>query len=391
MSLFKNENETAFTGGRKHFTDVIKNTGEGNLLVWKQPEEDFNTNSTLIVMPGETAIFVNNGTIEQTFTNGRYKLSTSNYPFISRLRNAFSGGISTFNCVVYFVRDADSKEILWGSDSPIPVRDKKYDIVTYVRARGAYKIHIDNPEILLKKLLGSNVRLLGQEELDEYFVNSFSGIIKSTVSDCLNSYEQEMIGLEAHLLEFSQQIQPQIDVAVRDYGLSCVSFILSALDFDHSRYDDIDQKQIDSYIDKVKTAQGNKAAMDILGSAWGQQQAANILNNLAQNPGAGGIGAAGAGMGMGFAAGNVFGDMARQMFAPLGGQNLQQQQPSPPSTQAVSSRFAPKNSPQRQDNPASEGKEDIMETLGKLKQLLDAGFITQEDYEKKKTEILSRM
>ena len=67
------------------------------------------------------AIFIKGGTVEQTFENGTYKLSTENYPFISRLRNAFTGGISTFNCVVYFVRKAHSEEILWGTDSPIHV------------------------------------------------------------------------------------------------------------------------------------------------------------------------------------------------------------------------------------------------------------------------------
>lgn len=35
--------------------------------------------------------------------------------------------------------------------------------------------------------------------------------------------------------------------------------------------------------------------------------------------------------------------------------------------------------------------EDPMETLGKLKKLLDAGLIEQAEYDAKKTEILSRM
>ena len=104
MSLFgRNPYEEFYNGGKKHWTDVIKNSGPGELLIWRQPEEDFNTNSTVIVMPGEQAIFIKEGNVEQVFDNGTYRLSTENYPFISRLRNAFSGGISTFNCVVYFV------------------------------------------------------------------------------------------------------------------------------------------------------------------------------------------------------------------------------------------------------------------------------------------------
>ena len=92
MALFgKNPNESAYISGKKHWADVIKNSGSGDLLIWRQPEEDFNTQSTLIVMPGEEAIFLKGGVIEQTFDNGTYKLSTENYPFISRLRNAFTG------------------------------------------------------------------------------------------------------------------------------------------------------------------------------------------------------------------------------------------------------------------------------------------------------------
>src|SRR3989339_731363 len=158
MSLFsKNANEANYVGGKKHWTDVIKNSGSGELLIWRQPEEDFNTHSTVIVMPGEEAIFIKGGVIEQVFENGTHKLSTENYPFISRLRNVFSGGISTFNCVVYFVRKAHSMEILWGTASPIQVRDPVMMIMTSVRARGAYKVNIDNGAKFLTKLLGNNV------------------------------------------------------------------------------------------------------------------------------------------------------------------------------------------------------------------------------------------
>ena len=57
----KNRNEAAYFDGKKHFIDVIKNTGDSSFLIWRQPEEDFNTHSKLIVMPGETAVFVDGG------------------------------------------------------------------------------------------------------------------------------------------------------------------------------------------------------------------------------------------------------------------------------------------------------------------------------------------
>lgn len=386
MSLFgKNPNEAAYTGGKKHWADVIKNSGPGELLIWRQPEEDFNTNSTLIVMPGEEAIFIRGGNIEQVFENGTYKLSTDNYPFISRLRNAFTGGISTFNCVVYFVRKADSQEIKWGTETPIQVRDKVWGIRTDARVRGAYKVRIENPAKFLEKLIGNNVPYQFQQELNKYFESEFQGKIKAAVSKFLNSLDQELIGIDAYMDELSEKVEPYIDEVVQEYGLKCVKFSLAGLDIDNSKYDVIDEAQI-AAIQKGKLAQGDKTVMGILGDDWARQQSANILGDLARNPGAGGVGAMGAGMGMGVAAGSVFGNMANQMFAPM---NQQPQQPAYQQGQPVpSGRFAPKGAEPVQ---SAANAEDPMETLGKLKKMLDAGLIEQSEYDAKKAEILSRM
>lgn len=394
MSLFgKNPNEVAYAGGRKHWADVIKNSGSGELLIWRQPEEDFNTNSTLIVMPGEEAIFIKGGTVEEVFENGTYKLSTENYPFISRLRNAFTGGISTFNCVVYFVRKADSQEIRWGTETPIQVRDKVWGVRTDARVRGAYKVRVENPVKFLEKLIGNNVPYQLQEELDKYFASEFQGKIKSAVSKFLNSLEQELIGIDAYMDELSEKIEPYIDEVVAEYGLKCVRFSLAGLDIDSTKYDVMDEAQMAS-ISKAKLAQGDKAVMDILGDDWARQQSANILGDLARNPGAGGVGAMGAGMGMGMVAGNVFGNMANQMFAPMGGQSQQQQPIQPQPSQSPASRFAPKmQSAPQQAAPTSNSTstDDPMEVLGKLKKMLDAGLIEQSEYDAKKNGILSRM
>lgn len=318
MGLFdRNPNESAYVGGKKHFADVIKNSGSGELLIWRQPEEDFNTNSTLIVMPGEEAIFIKGGTVEQTFENGTYHLSTENYPFIGRLRNAFTGGVSTFNCVVYFVRTAHSVEIRWGTDSPIQVRDKLLGIATKLRCRGSYKIQIDNPVKFLEKLIGNNIPFQLQEELNKYFINEFQSKIKSVIARAINESNTEILGIDARLDEFSEIIEPYMQEILDDYGLKCVKFVVAAIDIDDDelrrRYDEIGMDSIA----KLRGAQADKAVMGILGDDWARQQAANILGDLANNPGAGGVAAAGAGMGMGIGAAGAFGAMAQQMFAPM--------------------------------------------------------------------------
>lgn len=388
MALFgKNPNEAAYVGGKKHWTDVIKNSGSGELLIWRQPEEDFNTNSTLIVMPGEEAIFIKGGTVEQVFENGTYKLSTEKYPFISRLRNAFSGGISTFNCVVYFVRKADSKEIRWGTETPIQVRDKVWGVRTDARVRGAYKVRIENPAKFLEKLIGNNIPFQFQEELDKYFASEFQGKIKTAVSKFLNAVEQELIGIDAYMDELSEKIEPYIDEIVSDYGLKCVKFSLAGLDIDTTKYDVIDASQIE-LIARSRGYQGDKAGLDILGDDWGRIQGAGILRDLANNSGTGGVAAAGAGMGMGIGAAGAFSSIAQQVFAPA--QNgFAPQQPNNPTHNTPSGRFTQKSASPAPANTAN--AEDPVEVLGKLKKLLDAGLIEQAEYDAKKAEILSRM
>jgi len=384
MGLFnKNPNEAAYVGGKKHWADVIKNSGSSDLLIWRQPEEDFNTNSTLVVMPGEEAIFIKGGVIEQTFDNGTYKLSTENYPFISRLRNMFTGGISTFNCVVYFVRKTHSMEILWGTSSPIQVRDKLLGIATKIRARGAYKIQVSNPQKFLTKLIGNNLNAIGNQELlDDYFANEFQSKIKSSITRALNETNTELLGIEARLEEFAEAVEPFFGEILDEYGLRMIKFSIAALDLDDDelrrRYDEIGMDAIA----KLRNAQADKGVMDVLGDNWAKQQAANILGSVAANPGSGGIAATGAGLGMGMAAGGVFGGMAQQMFSPL---NQQVQQPQQPPQQP-SGRFTQKSTETTQ-SPT----DDPVATLKKLKEMLDLGLIEQAEFDAKKAEIMSRM
>lgn len=386
MSIFKNPNEVAYVGGRKHWTDVIKNSGTPDMLIWRQPEEDFNTNSTLVVMPGEEAIFVNGGVIEQVFDNGTYKLNTDNYPFISRLKNMFSGGISTFNCVVYFVRKTISAEILWGTSSPIQVRDKLLGISTKIRARGAYKIQVENPTMFLTKLVGNTMSFVNQQELlDKFFANEFQSKIKSNLTKVLNETQSELLGIEARIDELAETVQPYILETFKEYGLSLVKFSIAALDIDDDelrrKYDEIGMDAIQ----KMRMAYADKSVMGILGDDWARQKAANILGDLANNPGAGGVAAAGAGMGMGIGAGSAFGSMAQQMFTPM----MNNQQTHNPVNQQPSGRFQQNNGDCETND--TNRQQDPFEALNSAKKMLDAGLISPEEYEAKKADIMSRM
>lgn len=378
MSIFKNANETSYVGGRKHWTDVIKNSGAGNLLIWRQPEEDFNTNSTLIVMPGEEAIFIKNGQIQQVFQQGQYKLTTENYPFISRLRNAFSGGVSTFNCVVYFIRTAHSEEIKWGTSSPIQVRDPQLGIATSVLARGAYRVKIGNAAIYLEKMIGNNVQFAEQNNIVNYFENQFQMYIKSLITQFISNSNAEILGICAYQMEIAIITEPFIKKAFEEYGIELVNFSIAAMDI----------PMTDPQRQKLEDAFAEKGTLKTLGADWARIKAAEIMQTLAENPGAGGVAASGAGFGMGMAAGSVFSSIAKEMFSPF-----EKQEPIPQQHLGGSGRFVQVNdedSNNVSDN-SNEKTNDYMKNLADTKALLDAGLITQEDYNQTKNEILNKL
>lgn len=373
MSLFKrNPNESAYTGGKKHFVDIIKNNGPENLLVWRQPEEDFNTNSTLIVMPGEEAIFLKDGRIIQTFTNGKHRLTTDNYPFIGRIRNNFSGGVSEFNCVVYFVRSAPTPEIAWGTSSPIQVRDKKLNVATEIRGRGAYKAKISNPSLFLEKLMGNNVLLQYPEELNKYFISEFQSKIVTSISRALQTWDGEILGISAYLDVLADRIKPLFQETLTEYGLTCVNFVISNLDIVEDelrkRYDEI-------HMETTENAMVEYELRRRLGDTeYERVKSAQYMENLTRNGGM-------MGPGMGFGAGNIAAEVTKHMYS----SDNSQRSDAGDDDDLPERRFVQKSAVSTSSVSAKSLKERLIE----LQEALECGLIGQEEYDECKRSILS--
>lgn len=320
MAFFKkNPNEIFYPEGKKPFYNVIKNDGPGDLLAWKYLAEDFNHGSQLIVAESEEALFFKDGIIESIFEGGKYTLDSNNYPFISRLRNMFSGGVSSFNCKVYFINKVHKLELFWGTDTPIQMRDPALNLMTSVQARGSYSIQVSDSKKFLIKLIGNNIQSLTQEELNTYFRSSFLQFIKDEIPRVIKSSGREILDICTEKTKIAEILSPKLSNILDEYGVSLVNFYISAIDIPAN----------DPNRGKLEEAFANKGVMGILGQDWGRQQASDIIKDLANNSGAGGIASAGAGIGIGFASGNIFSNMASQMFSPMAGQSTQNEQHQP--------------------------------------------------------------
>lgn len=164
------------------------------------------------------------------------------------------------------------------------------------------------------------------------------------------------------------QVMPSLNELFADYGLSVVNFSLEPLVI-------VETDERKKYMDRLI------AAANVSNPLYNMAVQQELLKDVAVNPGAGGVASAGAGLGMGMAAGSAFATMASTAF------NQVPQQQAPP--QAVgfggANRFG--GTPQ-QEAPA---QPDPMETLAKMKKMLEAGLISQQQYDDKVAEVLSRM
>lgn len=316
---------------------VIKNDRPSDELVWKCLKEDFNTNTQLIVMESEEALFVKDGVVIETFTGGKYTLSTENYPFISGLRKLVSGGESAYSCSVYFVDKSHKLELLWGTDSPIQMTDAKYEFSVGVRARGSYSIQIQDAKKFFIKLVG-NTFVFTKEEIQNQFRTVFQTKIKVAVATVMKQSSLTVLDMNTELENIGEKVKEQLIDVLDEYGIRLVNFYISDISIpeDDPMYKIINETYAKSYAGNIE--------LRVQGEGWNKLTAKELAKDLANNPGAGGTAAVGAGIGMGVASAGVFGNIANQLFSPLSDQNannnntnnVQQQQ-------SRVSRFAPKS------------------------------------------------
>lgn len=382
MGLFhRNESEANFAGGSKNVMESIQRATDTNTLIYLDPQVDFNTNSVITVAPNEQVIFIKNGEFYGTLPSGRHEIKSENYPLLSRIRNMLTGGMSTFTCQVYHVNTSE-QNVGWGTSSAIEIQDfflggGVIGVPTLIRGAGEFRVrfNIREDDDASKQTF---MRLMGDKS--SYTSNDLSMLFRAQISQEISdvvgktleerSMQRSINAISSQLKDFSKELKPIFDELFVDYGLELVNFSFYNLTIDETEER---KKYLDRLIAAAHTGSYDKAV---------QQE---LLKDVAINPAAGGIASAGAGLGMGMAAGNAFAQMATTAFS----QPQQPQVPQQPMGFSGQNRFGVNNGQQQPSQQSSQP--DPMESLMKMKQMLDAGLITQDIYNAKVAEIMSRM
>ena len=375
MGLFNKNSQgsTNFAGGSGNIMESIQRETNSKTLIYLDAREDFNTNSVITVAPNEQVIFIRNGEFYGVLPSGRHEVKTDNYPVLSRMRNVLTGGVTTFTCQVYHVSTSE-QNMPWGTSSPIEVEDwflgnGQIGVQTLVRGSAEFRVCFniledDNAAVkTLLKLMGDKTSYT-TDDLSMLFRAQLSQKVASVVGKKLEerSMHHSINAISSQLEDFSVALTPAFVPLFREYGLDLRNFSFYNLEIDN----DTDIRRA--------FMQRRVAAANVSDPRYNMAVQQELLKDVATNPGSGGLAGAGAGIGMGVTAGAAFASMGVTAFGtpPAAGQQPNLWGVAPPQ-------------------PSTPGQPDPVVSLTKVKQMLDAGLITQATYDAKVTEILGRL
>lgn len=278
--------------------EVVKYEGDSGTLIFKFPEEDFNTFSQLIVHESQEAVLFKDGRMCDVFGPGRYTLHTGNIPLLNKLVNLSTGGVSPFHCEVYFINRSLALDYNWGTSSQALVMDQTYQLLLHIGASGVIGIRIRDPRQLLLKIVGTDSALTASQCL-RYFRENVSMQVKQYIAEVMKEPGMNFIALDQHLMEFSAAVKDRLTQDFADVGIEIYNFLVSAVKIPPEEYDVITagQRQMQQEQYDLRTAQfskqrrmieaeGEAAYRQIQGYDWRAEQQAKAMQSFAANPGA---------------------------------------------------------------------------------------------------------
>ena len=247
------------------------------------------------------------------------------------------GKESPFKSEVYFLNMKLFRNLKWGTKEPILFRDAELKMIR-LRGYGAFSIQIKEPSLFLNKVVGTQ-QIFKDADITDYL----RSIIVQKLHTSLGQILKTVFDLPQNFDNLSILIKSNINLVFEGLGLELHDFLINSISV---------PSDVQTMIDK----RSGMAAMGNL-DEFLKFQVGQSIEKASENP------SGGAGEGMGLGAGIGMGFMMPQMInQALQSGNIQQ----------------PK-------------QEDPFEKLKKLKEVMDIGAITVEEYNETKKRLLSSL
>ena len=320
--------------------------GSGKLMVKRMPDDgpaEIKWGAQLTVRESQEAVFFRDGKALDVFKAGRHVLETQNIPGIGKWVTSFGyGPDSPFRSEVYFIGKQLFPNLKWGTKEPILFRDTELKMIR-IRSFGSFSIQVADSMLFLNKIVGTR-GAYRNEDIEDYL----KSIILTRLTNILGEELKTVFDMPGSFDNLSLAARVKLQGEFEGLGLYLHDFYINSISVPEDVQQIIDQRSGMSAIGNMDEFMKYKVAMSIENASLNQ-------GNVGDNTG-NGLGA-GLGLGMGF--------MMPQMI----------QQSMMSSMQSG----------------ANIEKESPMDKLKKLKDLLDIGVISQEEFNQKKSKLMDQI
>ena len=403
------------------FAGVMQGTNAGRGANTRGSENVITNGSRIVVPEGTALLTMQEGSLTGFIAEpGGYTFSSDNPNsrsffagdgiFASTLSVAWErfkfGGRPAAQQQVYYVNLKEIPNNRFGTQAEIYWDDAFLGTQVGAITRGTYTLKIIDPILFVKgfvpvKYLQPGAPLFDFADMDNDAGTQLFNEVVSSLSAAFSLYTNDpaqgnrMSRIQSDQIGFAQSLS---NVVEQNYawktgrGLEIERVAIQAIEYD------ADTRALLSDVKKADALSGAR------GNSFMQQSVARGMQAAGENPaGGGGMGMAFMGMGAN-AAGGLMNNMQQPMQQqPMQQQPMQQQpfgqQPMQQPMQQQPFGQQPMQQPMQQQpfeqqpmqQPMQQPQQDPMERLKQLKGLLDAGVITQEDFDSQKDRILGEL
>lgn len=316
----------------------------GKTIVKRVPSDgpaEIKWGAQLTVRESQEAVFFRDGKALDVFKAGRHVLQTQNIPLIGKWITSFGyGPDSPFRSEVYFVGKQLFTNLKWGTREPILFRDSELKMIR-LRSFGNFSIQVADSMLFVNKIVGTKGSFTNND-IEDYLKN----IIVSRLTNIIGDELKTVFDMPSSFDSLSFAARVKLQAEFDGLGLSLHDFYINSISVPDEVQKIIDQRSGMSAIGNMDEFMKYKVALSLENASLNQAGTGEAMG--------GGLGA-GMGLGMGF--------MMPQMI----------QQSMMSSMQGSSE------------------KETAMDKLKKLKELLDMGVISQDEFNQKKTKLMDQI
>ena len=319
-----------------------------------------------MVNQSQEACFIKGGQLLDAFGPGTHTLSSKNLPILSSIIGLAFGGDSPFKAEVYFINKSVSMDAKFGL-IPFNMLEPNFKVPIPVTSRGSFALNISDSKAFLNKIVGT-VPDFETRTLSQYFRGVIVENVKNAITKIAKEQKLSPLELESIVYEVGNAVRGLMGNTISDYGLELKLFNIEAIpivDDDQRVKDIVAQYQKLMSEDTAERMRLKRRAENL--EVYRIERSFETAETAAENMG-GGLGGDG---------GNLIGTMVSMgMVNPIANQmgNIMQ------STM-----------PNAQNSTISNNNDKVFEDLKKLGELKAMGVLTEDEFNEKKKELLTKI